>query len=112
MKSPGALAASGALEKDQLDSTVISTPIASLHQLQALLIVVARATHCRFTTRTFNGTRVIVASTQRSFLGAQRLSDLRRRSNRVPGVTDCDANVSSKFATATIREGTNHAAYL
>jgi hypothetical protein len=44
MKSPGALVAAGALEIDQLGCTVGSTPIASLHQLQALRTVVARAT--------------------------------------------------------------------
>src|SRR5262249_25977265 len=47
-KGPGALAASGALEKDQLGSTVVSIPIASLHQLQALRVVVAWATHRKF----------------------------------------------------------------
>jgi hypothetical protein len=56
MKSPGALAASGALEIDQLGSTVVSTPIASLHQLQALLIVFARAQYS-FTAHSFDNTR-------------------------------------------------------
>jgi len=79
MKSPGALAASGALEKDQLGSTVVSILIASLHQLQALCIVVAQAPQCRFNTHSLNGTRIIVGSTRRPFLDIQRLSDCDHR---------------------------------
>jgi hypothetical protein len=44
-KSPGALAAAGALEIDQLGSTVVSTPMASPLRLQVLRTVIARATH-------------------------------------------------------------------
>ena len=87
MKSPGALAAAGALEIDQLGSTVVSIPIASLHQLQALRIVSARTPYCRFNNHSLNGTRIIVISTRRPFLDAQRLRDLGERSiaARVPG---------------------------
>jgi hypothetical protein len=77
-KSPGALAAAGALGKDQLGSTVVSTPIASLHQLQALLIAVARATQYSFTAHSFDNTRGIVVSTRRSVLNLQPPSDLVR----------------------------------
>jgi hypothetical protein len=99
LKSPGALAAAGALKIDQLGGSVVSLPIASLHQLQAPRIVSARTPHCRFHAHSLNGTRIIVVSTCRPFLDVQRLSDL-RPSNWVPDATHCDPNVSSKFAAA------------
>ena len=74
-KSPGALAAPGAFGKDQLGSTVISIPIASLYRLQALRTVVART---RFTASAFDSTTTIVVSTRRSVLKLQPLSDLVR----------------------------------
>jgi hypothetical protein len=51
MKSPGALAAAGALEIDQLGSTVVSIHIAPLHRLQAQRTVIAQATHFASPTR-------------------------------------------------------------
>jgi len=53
-KSPGALAASGALELDQLSSTVISRTIVSFERPQALRIVVAPASHCSFHNNTLS----------------------------------------------------------
>jgi hypothetical protein len=77
-KSPGALAAAGALEIDQLGSTVISIPIASLYRLQALGTVVARTNRCRLTAFAFDSTTAIVVSTRRPVLNLQPLSDLVR----------------------------------
>jgi hypothetical protein len=76
-KSPGALAAAGAFEIDQLGGTVISIPIASLYRLQALRTVVPRTNRCRFTAFAFDSTTAVV-STRRSVLNLQPLRDLVR----------------------------------